>query len=235
MVSSSARYRRASARAASRTASSASALSNPRGLGDDAAIARYDDGGRGPHRRASGYAEGCAFTSTPRNAFGASAEPVDGRKQAKLTRIRNEKFKVMGKMSSAHRATYADRVLGPLVVWLRRIAPRRDARGPQHPASPAVKMASTVASLRVVAPASVASKRGVTLRARAPGTSPVVATSPRRPLVWIGARAKSRARHDVDGNSPTRAARVRRRWLARPTRLSPLTRRTRTPVSSSPC
>jgi hypothetical protein len=58
LVSSSARYRRASARAALRTASSASALSNPRGLGDDAAIARYDDGGRGPHRRAFGYAEG---------------------------------------------------------------------------------------------------------------------------------------------------------------------------------
>eukprot|EP00228_Micromonas_bravo_P005618 CAMPEP_0203005732 /NCGR_PEP_ID=MMETSP1401-20130829/3158_1 /ASSEMBLY_ACC=CAM_ASM_000894 /TAXON_ID=38833 /ORGANISM="Micromonas pusilla, Strain CCAC1681" /LENGTH=143 /DNA_ID=CAMNT_0049747361 /DNA_START=30 /DNA_END=461 /DNA_ORIENTATION=+ len=33
-------------------------------------------------------------------------------------------------------------------------------------------MASTVASLRVIAPASVASKRGVTLRARAPATAP---------------------------------------------------------------
>ena len=38
---------------------------------------------------------------------------------------------------------------------------------PGHNA-PRRRMASTVASLRVVAPASVASKRGVTLRARAP-------------------------------------------------------------------
>ena len=84
------------------------------------------------------------------------------------------------------------------------IAPHRGAPGPQHPASTAVKMASTVASLRVVAPASVASKRGVTLRARAPGTSPAVATP--RASARVDRKEPTRdaeARRDVDGYSAT--------------------------------
>ena len=89
------------------------------------------------------------------------------------------------------------------------------ARGLAPPYRPAIaalpghniprrKMASTVASLRVVAPASVASKRGVTLRARAPGTSPAVATP--RASARVDRKEPTRdaeARRDVDGYSAT--------------------------------
>ena len=70
--------------------------------------------------------------------------------------------------------------------------------------TPRRKMASTVASLRVVAPASVASKRGVTLRARAPGMSPAVATP--RASARVDRKEPTRdaeARRDVDGYSAT--------------------------------
>ena len=131
MVSSSARYRRASARAASRTASSASALSNPRGLGDDAAIARYDDGGRGPHRRAFGYAEGVLVSllhDETRSVRAREKAPKEGPRtkgrRARLRRIRNLEFgRLWEKISPPRRATYAFRVLRPLVVSLRRLTP----------------------------------------------------------------------------------------------------------------
>jgi hypothetical protein len=59
----------------------------------------------------------------------------------------------------------------PASLFPHALSTYRAPRSAQHHASPAAKMATTVASLRVVAPASVASKRGGMLRTRTPGTS----------------------------------------------------------------
>ena len=159
------RYRRASARAASRTASSASALWNPRGLdGDIGMPAIRPREGQRPHRRGARAAVRglCAYS----RAFLAKKQIWP--KPAPLFFM--GPFLPCGTPRSRPRFGHVV-VFHPPLFFRTPSPPIAHSRPAQHHASPAAKMATTVASLRVVAPASVASKRGGMLRTRAPGTS----------------------------------------------------------------
>lgn len=212
LVSSSARYRRASARAASRTASSASALSNPRGLGDDVAIARYDDGGRGPHRRAFGYAEGVLVSllhDETRSVRAREKAPKEGwrtkRKTSETaTHTKPRIWKVMGKNlapSSSH-------------VCLSRFEAARGFPPPAHPAIALLPVHNTprrqqsrwlLPSLPSASSLPRRSRPSVASRsARARPVRPSRSRHPRPSArVWIEPTRKADARRDFDGASPT--------------------------------
>jgi hypothetical protein len=142
------------------------------------------------------------------------AEPAaDWRKQARLMRIRKYILcRLWVQMAKRAEATYANRVLRPLVVWLRRIAPpsrRSQATTPRVARWLLPSLPSASSLLRRSRP-SVASRS-----ARARPVRPQRSRLPAPPLVWIGRSPREMPRRAVTSTAtrPRVAARVRRHRL----------------------
>ena len=172
------------------------------------------------------------FRMNARSYFAPNRRQADWRKQARLMRIRKHlSHRLWVQMAKRAEATYANRVLRPLVVWLRRIAPPSRRSQPTTPRvarwlQPSLPSASSL--LRRSRP-SVASRS-----ARARPVRPPRSRLPAPPLVWIGRSPREMPRRAVTSTAtrPRVAARVRRDRLTHSTRISPLALRTRTHVSS---